>query len=343
MSLSEFTKDMGIIAALDDEPNDVGGLSAAELKDKFDEGGKAIQEYLNSLVVAVVNAALADIEALKKASTGAGNLPTGGTTGQVPYKAGTDDYNVLWGGPAEIGAANRLHASQHKPGGSDSLDADYLPLAGGTMTGNLAVKNSYPVISAKDTTSGRSTKIVAYPAGTGGIENYADASNCRGIRFNTEGDDLSDAVQLVQMKEGAWSAYDILHTGNRSALGIPKCVTGTYTGTGTYGADNPCSLTFDFAPKMVILLYSFDSDGDFEALFGAYNTYHITMFGDALTTEYVEDAGFGASYETQRMYGKRSEDGKTFSWYAKRSAAFQYNVSGTTYTYLAIGYEGDDV
>lgn len=47
MALTKFTKDMAIIAALDDEPNDVGGLSAQDLKDKFDEGGKAIKDYIN--------------------------------------------------------------------------------------------------------------------------------------------------------------------------------------------------------------------------------------------------------------------------------------------------------
>lgn len=49
MALQKFEKDMAIIAALDDQPNDVGGLTAAELKDKFDEGGKAIQDYLNNV------------------------------------------------------------------------------------------------------------------------------------------------------------------------------------------------------------------------------------------------------------------------------------------------------
>ena len=32
MALARFEKDMAIISALDDEPNDVGGLTAAELK-----------------------------------------------------------------------------------------------------------------------------------------------------------------------------------------------------------------------------------------------------------------------------------------------------------------------
>lgn len=49
--ITNFLKDMDIIAALDDQPNDIGGLTAAELKAKFDEGGKAIQEYLNGTLI----------------------------------------------------------------------------------------------------------------------------------------------------------------------------------------------------------------------------------------------------------------------------------------------------
>lgn len=49
--ITNFLKDMDIIAKLDDQPNDVGGLTAAELKAKFDEGGKAIQEYINGTLI----------------------------------------------------------------------------------------------------------------------------------------------------------------------------------------------------------------------------------------------------------------------------------------------------
>lgn len=38
-----------------------------------------------------------------------------------------------------------------------------------------------------------------------------------------------------------------------SALGFTKIQTGSYVGTGTYGVDNPNSLTFDFVPKFVIV------------------------------------------------------------------------------------------
>lgn len=57
MALTEFEKNMDIIAALDDEPNDVGGLSAAELKAKFDEGGKALQDYINNTLLPALDKA----------------------------------------------------------------------------------------------------------------------------------------------------------------------------------------------------------------------------------------------------------------------------------------------
>lgn len=50
MAYSKITDDMNIIQALPDEPNDVGGLTAAELKAKFDEAGNKIKTAFNNLV-----------------------------------------------------------------------------------------------------------------------------------------------------------------------------------------------------------------------------------------------------------------------------------------------------
>lgn len=49
-----------------------------------------------------------------------------------------------------------------------------------------------------------------------------------------------------------------LLNGNTTAISDlvangPKIQTGSYVGTGTYGSSNPCSLTFDFVPQLVIL------------------------------------------------------------------------------------------
>jgi hypothetical protein len=47
MAFTKNTDDMNIIQKLDDEPNDVGGLTATQLKAKFDEGGINLQDFIN--------------------------------------------------------------------------------------------------------------------------------------------------------------------------------------------------------------------------------------------------------------------------------------------------------
>ena len=51
MSITKLNDDLNIVQKLDDQPNDVGGLTAAELKAKFDESGLAIQDYINNTLI----------------------------------------------------------------------------------------------------------------------------------------------------------------------------------------------------------------------------------------------------------------------------------------------------
>nr|DAF83317.1 MAG TPA: hypothetical protein [Caudoviricetes sp.] len=49
--LTKLLTDLYIISLLDDEPNDVGGMSSAELKAKFDEAGNTIKDYINNTLI----------------------------------------------------------------------------------------------------------------------------------------------------------------------------------------------------------------------------------------------------------------------------------------------------
>lgn len=51
MALTLFDKDLDIIAKLDDEPNDVGGLSGDDLKEEFDKAGNLIKDYINKSLI----------------------------------------------------------------------------------------------------------------------------------------------------------------------------------------------------------------------------------------------------------------------------------------------------
>lgn len=53
MAFSKINDDMNIIQALDDEPNDVGGLTAQELKAKFDEAGITLKTRFNAFIDAL--------------------------------------------------------------------------------------------------------------------------------------------------------------------------------------------------------------------------------------------------------------------------------------------------
>ncbi len=51
MGFKKFEDDLNIISKLPDEPNDLGGLTADELKAEFDKAGKTIQSYINTLLL----------------------------------------------------------------------------------------------------------------------------------------------------------------------------------------------------------------------------------------------------------------------------------------------------
>ena len=78
MALTKFLEDLNIIRQLDDEPNDVGGLSAQALKAAFDEGGLAIQAYLNNTLTSEIDSTLATKQELQ--SLVLGQIPDGTIT-----------------------------------------------------------------------------------------------------------------------------------------------------------------------------------------------------------------------------------------------------------------------
>lgn len=113
MEFTKLEKDMGIIAKLEDEPNDVGGLTAAQLKAKFDEGGEAVKQYINETLLpelegegaAAALGAVLDgdattvqgaLDTLREAGVQAGNVPTGGASGEFLRKQSDGTYDVRW-------------------------------------------------------------------------------------------------------------------------------------------------------------------------------------------------------------------------------------------------------
>lgn len=140
--------------------------------------------------------------------------------------------------------------------------------------------------------------------------------------------------------------YEYLYLGRPldNAVTVPDFEIVSYTGTGTYGADNPNSVTFSGAPDLIIMLGGVSRSLGWRQD-GANEEDWVYMFPTSvMPTEYTLGFGFGNhvndnSASKEGAYGKKSEDGKTFSWYNTGNSSWQDNTSGREYYILAL-YDG---
>ena len=106
-----------------------------------------------------------------------------------------------------------------------------------------------------------------------------------------------------------------------------KIQTGSYVGTGTYGAGNPCSLTFDFVPKFLYIKSTNSSSAGFFLPHTLTNTFQSFAYQGFIQNTAIQSGN---------CYGKMEET--TLSWYNKMSSegvGGQFNNSGT-YHYIAL-------
>lgn len=106
---------------------------------------------------------------------------------------------------------------------------------------------------------------------------------------------------------------------------LPKFQTGSYVGTGSYGAENPNSLTFDFEPKLVILVQENEQSANMAPTVCIRGVTQMVAAGDPGNSPYFEPQLFNMAW-----------DGNTFSWYAA-NAEHQFNTKTANYHYMAIG------
>lgn len=114
-----------------------------------------------------------------------------------------------------------------------------------------------------------------------------------------------------------------VNTEITSALsGFARIETGSYVGTGTYGASNPNTLTFGFVPRLVMVSPTASGFTD--------NTLSKPfLWFEGITSVLDKANGFNNNV---------TREGNTISWYTNASYPLnQFNISGTTYYYIAIG------
>lgn len=185
--------------------------------------------------------------------------------------------------------------------------------------------------SASDINSGTlsSNRLPTIPVNKGGTGKTSWTANR--LVYPNEADSL---VQLAfpatagsVLRQGTsgppyWSSISEL----LSALGltnVAKIATGSYVGTGTYGSANPCSLTFPFLPRCVIVLSETDSP-----LFG---------FLAIKPVNYVVQFDSGGINRLFRGNVSWKEQG--ISWFTDTGddGYYQLNREGRVVDYVAIG------
>lgn len=113
------------------------------------------------------------------------------------------------------------------------------------------------------------------------------------------------------------------------SLGAIRVETGSYVGSGSYGASNPKSLTFSFVPKLLFV-------GRHNSIMdlSIFPVYSLNSEFDTTSTQY------GCLFEqTKQPFGYAKLNGTTVTWYGT-SETTHLNVNSapkTTYDYTAFG------
>ena len=163
------------------------------------------------------------------------------------------------------------------------------------------------------------------------------------ITNNGENYYLATAAMKISTEKTAPGAWEYVQSSSRSAypdsgtqdgyeyeyLGIPfdnavtapKIETGSYVGTGTYGASNPNTLTFGFKPKTVIISINGTS------------TYGGAIFMSGQTRSSYAGVAYNVEYSYMPIL---TWNENSVSWYSTHRAYYQLNET-YTYNYLAIG------
>ena len=110
----------------------------------------------------------------------------------------------------------------------------------------------------------------------------------------------------------------------------------SYIGTGTSGKATPCSITADFKFKTAEYLGSLRGGSLSPAV--TYIDARDKVLSEAITTEFTAYSGFCLD-DPQDSFGKKSEDGKTITWYSRYNnrQSNQLNEAGVKYYFRFFG------
>lgn len=214
----------------------------------------------------------------------------GTLTSDVPYTVSSDTGNPI---TLERYVNGQLVATTTVQSGfAYSIPVMDLPAGAGSIKISATVQTSSggPVSASRNWTY---TKTPIVFPGTGGVAQLSLNSQ------NVFPVSLAEAIRVPSVWGGS---LDLALQLLLPLVGAAVISVGTYTGTGTYGQDNPNTLEFPSAPTVVTI----------------YGTNQNLVISSTETS--------GTAYIS----------GNTATWYSETSAADQLNSQGVTYSYVAV-------
>lgn len=108
-----------------------------------------------------------------------------------------------------------------------------------------------------------------------------------------------------------------------ATVGLGKIAYGSYIGTGTYGASNPCRLTFSFLPKFVVVSRGREASTS------------KSVIGIFVRADHGMKITQSTNYASAFLYATWADT--SLSWSDEGGESNQLNETGIPYHYLAIG------
>lgn len=246
-------------------------------------------------------------------------------------------------------------AATHTHGAGD-IASGTLPVARGG-TGNTAVDTAPTSGSTKMVTSGgvytalsgkaasthtHTLAALGAQAAVTGAATTITGSNLtanRALISNGNGKVAVSGATSTELSylSGVTSAIQTQLNAKQAASSALKMEVLAHMGTNTYGESNPTVLSFSFVPKVVFLMGRHGKT-PYDGIGYNYAGDYCIMDCTSLTTSWqvsTATRGFFGAYSS--VYYKKSSDGKTVYTYCSNGAINQFNDTGNTYYFLAIG------
>lgn len=226
--------DLNIIQKLDDEPNDVGGLTAQELKAKFDESGNVIKKYINETLVP----AILEDEATEAARTAAENERKANEQERVSNENARVEAEAARiaaetaRAEAESNRAtaetNRVSAEQARVAAENArVDSTNGIVAQATAQANAAANSASSALASANAASGSANN--ASSSANSAASSASSASSAQGAAASSATAAAKSAEEAKQYAEEAKGASGGGVTSFNGRTGAVKPASGDYT------------------------------------------------------------------------------------------------------------------